>query len=142
MKDGKDVLFSLIKTSQMGQIGIRSVLNMPIKQELKDTLRKQLQGYQEIEQEAMTLAKHKGWKADELNPVVMHMSNMMVRTRLLMGDVNGKAATMMIHGTVKGIIKGHKNLNQLAVSDERIRTLSQKLLQQEEQNIHQLQGFL
>ena len=42
----------------------------------------------------------------------------------------------------KGIIKGYKNLNQLAASDERVTALSRKLLDYEQANIRQMQGFL
>ena len=45
------------------------------------------------------------------------------------------------HGP-KGIIKGYKNLNQFAVPDERVTILSRKLLDCEQANIRQMQGFL
>ena len=48
----------------------------------------------------------------------------------------------MIHGNTKGIIKGYKNLNQLAASDERVVNLSRKLLDCEQANIKQMQGYL
>ena len=142
MKDSKDILSSIIKTSQMGQVGIRSVLNMPLKANLKDALRCQLREYDAIERDALSLATSRGWTPEELDPMVKHMTNMMTRTRLSFGNVSSKAADMMIQGNMKGIIKGYKNLNQLAVSDERVRILSRKLLDCEEQNIKQMQGFL
>ena len=55
MKGSKDVLSSIIKTTQMGQIGIRSVLNAPLRATLKDTLRSQLQEYDAIERYLMDL---------------------------------------------------------------------------------------
>ena len=142
MKDSKDILSSIIKTTQMGQIGIRSVLNMPLKANLKDALRAQLHEYDSIEREALSLANSRGWSTEQLDPMIKHMTNMMTRTRLSFGNASSKAAAMMIQGNTKGIIKGYKNLNQLAVSDERVRILSRKLLDCEEENIRQMQGFL
>ena len=142
MKDSKDILSSIIKTSQMGQVGIRSVLNMPLKANLKDALRSQLREYDSIEREALSLASSRGWETEQLDPMIKHMTNMMTRTRLSFGNASSKAAAMMIQGNMKGIIKGYKNLHQLAVSDERVRILSRKLLDCEEQNIRQMQGFL
>lgn len=142
MKDSKDILSSIIKTTQMGQIGIRSVLNMPLKANLKDALRSQLHEYDSIEREALSLANSRGWSTEQLDPMIKHMTNMMTRTRLSFGNASSKAAAMMIQGNTKGIIKGYKNLNQLAVSDERVRILSRKLLDCEEENIRQMQGFL
>lgn len=142
MKDSKDILSSIIKTTQMGQIGIRSVLNMPLRANLKDALRTQLKEYDMIEREALSLASSRGWTPEQLDPMIKHMTNMMTRTRLSFGNVSSKAAAMMIQGNTRGIIKGYKNLNQLAVSDERVRILSRKLLDCEQENIHQMQGFL
>lgn len=142
MKGSKDVLSSVVKTAQMGQIGIRSVLNMPIRASLKDTLRSQLREYDKIEREGLELATHRGWDIKQQSPSVMHMTNMMTKTRLSFGNVSSKAAAMMIQGSTKGMIKGYKNLNQFSASDEQVNILSRKLLSCEEENIRQLQGFL
>ena len=142
MKSSKDVLSSIIQTAQMGQIGIRSVLNAPLRANLKDALRSQLREYDAIEREALELAASKGWTLKELNPAVKHMTNMMTKTKLSYGDPSSKTAAMMIQGNTKGIIKGYKNLNQFAAPDERIITLSRKLLDCEKENIQQMQGFL
>ena len=142
MKGSKDVLSSVVKTAQMGQIGIRSVLNMPIRAGLKDALRSQLREYDKIEREGLELAAARGWELKQQSPSVMHMTNMMTKTRLSFGDVSSKAAAMMIQGSTKGIIKGYKNLNRFSASDERVTVLSRKLLDCEQENIRQLQGFL
>ena len=128
MKGSKDVLSSIIKTAQMGQIGIRSVLNMPLRASLQDALRSQLKEYHSIEQEALSLATSRGWELKQQSRSVQYMTNMMTKTRLRFGDSSSKAAAMMIHGSTKGIIKGYKNLNQFAVPDERVAQLSKKLL--------------
>lgn len=142
MKSSKDVLSSIIQTAQMGQIGIRSVLNAPLRANLKDALRSQLREYDAIEREALALANAKGWTLKELNPAIKHMTNMMTKSKLSYGDTSSKTAAMMIQGNTKGIIKGYKNLNQFAVPDERIAALSRKLLDCEKENIQQMQGFL
>ena len=142
MKDSKDVLSSIIQTAQMGQIGIRSILNAPLRATLKDTLRSQLREYDSIEREALALAASRGWSLKQLDPAVKQMTNMMSKMKLTFGDVSSKAAAMMIQGNTRGIIKGYKNLNQFSVPDERVRILSQKLLDSETANIQQMQGFL
>lgn len=142
MKGSKDVLSSIIKTTQMGQIGIRSVLNAPLRASLKDALRSQLREYDIIEREALALAASRGLPIKELDPAIKHMTNMMTKARLSFGDSSSKAAAMMIQGNTRGIIKGYKNLNQFAVPDERIANLSKKLLDCEKENIQQMQGFL
>ena len=142
MKGSKDVLSSIIKTTQMGQVGIRSVLNAPLRASMKDALRSQLREYDLIEQEALVLASTRGITTQQLDPAVKYMTNMMTKVRLSYGDISSKAAAMMIQGSTRGIIKGYKNLNQFAVPDERITVLSKKLLDCEHENIQQLQGYL
>ena len=142
MKGSKDVLSSIIKTAQMGQIGIRSVLNTPLRANLTDALRSQLREYDAIEREALELAEARGWTLKQLDPAIKTMTNMMTKTRLKFGDSSSKAAAMMIQGNTRGMIKGYKNLNQYPVTDERISKLAQKLLDCEKENIQQMQGFL
>lgn len=142
MKGSKDVLSSIIKTSQMGQIGIRSVLNAPLRASLKEALRDQLREYDSIEREALALASSRGWSLKQQDPGIQTMTNMMCRMRLSFGNSSSKAAAMMIEGNTKGIIKGYKNLNQYPPSDQRVMILAQKLLDCEKANIQQMQGFL
>ena len=67
---------------------------------------------------------------------------MMTKAKLKFGNASSKTAAMMIQGNTKGIIKGYKNLNQYTVPDERVAALSRKLLDYEQANIQQMQGFL
>lgn len=142
MKGSKDILSSILKTTQMGQIGIRSILNEPLQPSLRTELKNQLHEYDTIEQEAHGIAKTRGWELKELNPTIKSMTNMMTRTRLSFGELDSKAAAMMIQGNTRGIIKGFKNLNQFSHQDQQVNALAQRLIDMEETNNRQLQGFL
>jgi len=142
MKGSKDILSSILKTTQMGQIGIRSILNEPLQPSLRTELRNELREYDAIEQEAHGIAKERGWELKELNPAIKSMANMMTRTRLSYGELDSKAAAMMIRGNTRGIIKGYKNLDQFPPSDRQVNALAQRLIDIEEANNHLLQGFL
>lgn len=142
MKGSKDLLGSVLKTTQMGQIGIRSVLNASVDSHLRKALQSQLAEYDSIEREAQSIAASRGWHLDDLNPAIKGMTNMMTTANLSFGNVNSKAAAMMIQGNTRGMIKSLKNLHQFNQSDERICILSQKLLDCETENIKQMQGFL
>lgn len=142
MKGSKDILSSILKTTQMGQIGIRSVLKNPLRASLRTELNSQLKEYDAIEQEAHGIALSRGWKLKELNPAIKNMTDMMTQSRLSFGNADSKAAAMMIHGNTRGIIKGFKNLNQFPPSDQQITNLANKLIDFEETNNKQLQGFL
>ena len=142
MKGSKDILSSVLKTTQMGQIGIRSILNEPLQPSLRTELKNQLREYDTIETEAHSIAKARGWELKELNPAIRHMTNVMTHTRLSYGELDSKAAAMMIRGNTRGIIKGYKNLNQFPPEDQQVSALAEHLIDIEDTNNRQLQGFL
>ena len=142
MKSSEEVLSSILKTTQMGQIGIRSVLRQPLNTELKQALVSQRQEYDSIETEAHRIANAYGYTPKELNPAVRKMTDSMTSMRLMYGDIDSKSAAMMIQGNTRGMIKGLKNRHHAKNPDTGILSLSQKLLDTEEANIRQMQGYV
>ena len=142
MKNSREILTSVLKTTQMGQIGIRSVLDTSMRPGLRKTLESQLREYDSIETEAHSIATQRGWDMDELDPSVRLWSNLMTRMKLNGRNTDSKIADMMIQGNTKGMIKGLKTLHQFGQQDEQINTLSQNLLDCENADIRQMQGHL
>ena len=142
MKNNKQILTSLLKTTQMGQIGIRSVLDAGMGTALREALHSQLREYDAIETEVHALAGQRGWELPELDPAVRVMADMMTRTRLLGRSSDSRIAGMMIQGNTRGMIKGLKNIHQYTGQDTPVRVLSRKLLDCETANIRQMQQFL
>ena len=142
MKTSQELLSSILKTTQMGQVGIRSVLDTTLEPELRRALTQQLKEYDGIETEAHAIASQRGWELQELDSALRFLSNMTVRMRLTGADATSKISEMMIQGNTRGMIKGLKTLHQFGQQDEQINTLSQKLLDCETANIRQMQGYL
>lgn len=142
MKNSKELLSSILKTTQMGQLGIRSALETEMKPELRQAMQSQLREYDAIEHQAHSLAKERDWVLPELNHSIRFMIDRMTRLRLSYGDVDSKIASMMIRGNTSGTIKGMRNLHQYQQQDEAIRTLSKKLLETEQSNVNQMKPFL
>ena len=142
MKDSKEVLSSILKTTQMGQIGIRAVEDKAVRTEMKQALADQLKEYDAIESQAHAIANERGWKVEELDPGVRKMAEMMTKTRLQGRNKDSKIAAMMMKGNNRGLIKGLKNIHRYHGRDERIMVLSQKLLDCESENIKQMERFL
>ena len=142
MKSNQDILSSVLKTTQMGQTGIRAVLRYAGNVELKQALRDQLAEYDAIEREGLRLASQRGWDVGELDPIAKSMSKMYTHFNLKFGNVDSKIAAMMIQGNTRGMIKGLKNLHHGKSVDCSLETLSQKLLDCETANIKQMQGFV
>ncbi len=142
MKDSKDILSSLLKTTQMGQVGIRSVEKAVNGVQLQRALKSQLQEYNKMEQEAYDLAAQKGWTLAELNPMARTMADMASRGKLMYGKNDSKIAEMMVQGNTRGVIKSLKNLHRYHQNDGSVTALAQKLLECENNNIKQMEGFL
>ena len=142
MKTNREILSSVLKTTQMGQLGIRSVLDAAVQSDLRQALNQQLQEYDRIETEAHSIASQRGWELRELDPAVRAMTDLMVRLRLPKANPDSKIADLMIQGNTKGMVKGLKNLHRSDGRDNRIQTLSQKLIDTETNNIRQMRPFL
>lgn len=142
MNSSKEMLSSLLKTTQMGQVGIRSVLDTAMRPALRKALESQLREYDTIETEAHHIASQRGWDLPELDPAVRFMADMMTRAKLTWGNTDSKIAGMMIQGNTRGMITGLKNAHQFNKSDEQVSILSRKLLDCETANIRQMQSFL
>lgn len=143
MKSNKEILSSILKTTQMGQVGIRSVMDFAVRNDFKNALKSQLKEYDEIEREAHAIAAARGWEVSELDPTIKFMSKAYARANLRISGSDSKIAAMMIQGNTRGMIKGTKNQHHsTSRQDPRVSQLSQKLINCETQNIHQMQGYL
>ena len=142
MKESKEILSSVLKTTQMGQIGIRSVLDTSMRPGLRKALEDQLKEYDSIETAAHAIATQRGWEVKELDPAIRFMADRMTRMKLTGSNSDSKIAGMMIQGNTRGMIKGLKNIHQFAGQDEQLQILSRKLLDCETANIRQMKPFL
>lgn len=142
MKNSKELLSSILKTTQMGQVGIRAVLDTPMQPDLRKALQSQLREYDSIESEAHALASRRGWELPELQRIVRQMSEMMTHARLHTGNTDSKIAGMMIRGNTRGMITGLKNIHQFHQNDASLTALSQKLIDCENANIAQMRPYL
>lgn len=142
MKRNKEVLCSILKTTQMGQSCIRSALDTCMLPGLRKALESQLREYDSIETEAHSIATSRGWDLPELDPGVQLFAKMSTRMKLRGRNSDSRLAGMMIQGNTRGMIRGLQNLHRLAGDDGQVHILSQKLLDCERANIRQMQTFL
>lgn len=142
MKSSRELLSSITKTAQMGQVGVRSVIDYAENNELKQALHSQLLEYDHIEEEALNIAEQRGWDIPQLAPISKLMSNAYAKANLLVGNTDSRIAAMMINGNTKGMIKGIKNQHHSHGTDPKINKLGEKLLAHETTNIRQMQEYL
>ncbi len=142
MKPNQQCLSALLKTVQLGQVQIRSVLDTSMRSSLRNTLESQLQEYNSMETEAYTIALQRGWELPELDPGRKFLKDRMTRLQLNSSQTDSRIADLLIRENTRGMIRGFRNLHQAEGLDHQIRILSQKLLDCETAHIRQMQGFL
>ena len=142
MKNDRQMLGSILRTTQAGQISIQKVMNTSMRPGLRKVLQSQLQEYNSIESEAYALASQRGWELREIQPGKRIAVGMKTRMKLSRGNPDSKIADMMIQGNTQGMILVLKNLHQLQQQDSQVSALSQRLLDCETANIRQMQTFL
>lgn len=130
LKDQK-MLKQVLHTVQMGQSGIRCVMDEAVNPALKQEMKHQLQQYDAMEKEALRLAARRGWEMEDISPGVQKMADVMAKMRLLGGQRDAKIAGMLIQGNTRGVILGAKNLHHSPDADAEVRALTQRLVDQE-----------
>lgn len=132
----------MLKTIQISQVEIRSVLDTPMPSSLRSTLETQLKEYDAMETEAYTIALQRGWELPEVDPGRRFLKDRITRMKLNVRNTDSQIADILIRGNTNGMIQGLKNLHQLETQDRQVRILSQKLLDCETAHIRQMQQFL
>ena len=142
MKSNREILTSILHTVQMGQTGIRCIMDNAVKTDLKAELKDQLHEYDMLEKETLQVAQNMGLELKNLHPALETMSNMMSKMQLIGGDTDSKIAGMLIQGNTRGMILGLKNLRKAANIQPQVQALAQKIINRENMNIQKSQPFL
>jgi hypothetical protein len=142
MKSDRQLLCSILKTTQMVQIAIRHALKIYLKPGLKKVLKEQLREYDAIESEAHAIASERGWDLKEVRPGRQLMVGIRTRTKLSHSNSDSKIAGMMIQENTRHMITGLKDLHQYPQQDHRVISLFQRLLDCKTAAIRQLQVFI
>ena len=140
--NNQKMLTSLLHTVQMGQSGIRCVMDSAVRPSLKQEMRQQLQTYDRMEAQARQLAAKNGLHLRDIHPGILKMSDMMAKARLVGGERDSKIAGMLIQGNTRGMILGIKNLRRGKKTDTEVQALARSLVEQERLSIENTKGFL
>lgn len=142
MSENEKILSQIVKITQMGQVGINSVMPKAMQPALRQALKVQRLEYQTIGAKAKNMAKSKGLQTSNGSTILQRMSALSARGRLMSGNADSKIAGMMIQGNTRGMIQSLKDMHQAKHPDPDVAQLSQKLLQTQINNIRQMEGFL
>jgi len=142
LKNTQQALSSLLKTTQIGQTGIRSVLDISMRPGLRKALEAQLREFDHIESDVCSVASQRGWELKELDPALRFFSDKTMRLRLNGRNTDSQIANLMILRNTKDMIKNIQTIQQFDGKDTQLQMLAQKLLDCEKAHIKQMQLFL
>ena len=138
----QEFLSALLKTTQTGQVEIRSILDTAMGPNLRSTLQSQLREFDAMETEALTIALQRGWELHSLEPGTRFLMDRLTRIKLNGKNTDSKIAEIMIKKNTCAMISRLKELHQYQCQDAQVRILSQKILDCETAHIRKLQTFL
>jgi len=142
MNNSQSHLSALLRTTQHGLVEIRSLLDTVMQPQLRCALENQLQEYESIEAEALTIALQRGWDLREMDPVQCFLRDRRTRMKLSGRNTDSRIADILIQMNTKGMIRALQERNRFPEKDPQIQILSQKLLDCETANIRQMQLYL
>ena len=138
----QELLSALLKTTQTGQVEIRSILDTTMSPSLRCALQSQLNEFDAMETEALTIGLQRGWDLKSLDAGARIFTDKVTRLRLSGGNTDSRIAEIMIRRNTNAIISNMKHLHQYKGQDSQVCILSQKLLDSETAHIRRLQSYL
>lgn len=142
MNQDKQVLRQICKMTEIGQCGIRAVMDSAQEPALRQALNAQLREYDAIHHQADKLLADRGERAPRI-PVLAQMVRR-AGHRLHTGRYGSSSAIAerMISGNTRGMVQSIRESRACHVLDPKISGLSNRLLQTELANIEQMKPFL
>ena len=140
--ENQELLATLLKTTQSGQVEIRSILDAAMSPGLRCALQSQLREYDAMETEALTIALQRGWDLKSIEPLIRFLTDRFAAIRVNGRDTDSKIAEIMIRKNTKAMVSGLKNLHQYKGQDSQVCILAQKMLDCETAHIRRLQSYL
>lgn len=141
--DRPEYILNEINTGiKMGMDAISNVSEKVTDKNLKDDLQYEYNKYNEILNDVNNELSKYDELPKEVNPAQKMMGWMDVQMSTLNDKSDSKIAEIMVKGTNMGIISGVKLLNNNPNTDENIKTILNKFIKFQENNIERLKKYL
>ena len=142
MMNDREMLTSILRSVQTGQLGIQSILDTSMRPALRKLLQAQLQEYNAIEAEVCAIASQRGWELKEMQPARRIAGNLRIKRKLDRVNTDSVIADMMIRRNTESMISELKDLHLYKQANLQVSALSQRLVDCETANIRRMQPFL
>ena len=137
------MLNSIRRSAQLSCHEIHAVMDETLNQELRGTLRAQLQEYHSIYAEADRLLRQREAEKKNVSPFVKYPSGLSAKLLVRASvDPGAKIASLLLQKNARNMSKSIHNLRSLGTLDPKVSSLSMHLLQTEQANMDQLKDYL
>ncbi len=138
----EQLLNMIMKNSEMGCIGIDSVIKYTEDADLIKSLTNQRKEYDNIYKKAFSELNQHNYKPEHPGKAAVISSEAMSFVKTAADNSPSKIAEMMINGSTMGVTKIIKGMSGYSGSSDNITALADKLLKTEQNNIEEMKRFL
>ncbi|HHZ01961.1 MAG TPA: hypothetical protein GX396_03325 [Tissierellia bacterium] len=137
-----DLLSEIYRGAKMGVETINNLLTKVNDNKVYDELKYQQRTYEEIANEAYLELEKRTKEIKDISLMSKISAKMSVGINTMINNSPSHVADMMIKGSTMGITSLTKNLNSYVNVDEDIKSLAERFMKIEQDNIERLKRFL
>ncbi len=142
MNGNAELLNFVYQNSQMGVDTIRQLIGIVEDEEFKKHLELQQKEYEAIHSEAGKMLNSSGYDEKGIGAFEKLRTYLMINMQTLTDKSSSHIAEMLMVGSNMGIINAIKNIKKYDDAEQDIKSLMERLLKFEENNVQRLKDFL
>ncbi len=142
MNGNAEMLNFIYQNSQMGVDTIRQLIGIVEDDEFRKHLESQQKDYEAIHSEARKMLNSSGFDEKGIGTFEKLRTYMMINMQTLTDRTSSHIAEMLIVGSNMGVINAVKNIKKYSDAEQDIKSLMERLLRFEENNVQRLKEFL
>ena len=142
MNENAELLNFIYQNSQMGVETIQQLMGIVRDEKFKKQLESQFKEYEEIHSTARKMLNENGYDEKGISAMEKIRTYLMLNMQTMTDKSSSHIAEMLIIGSNMGIINAVKNLKKYKGVEAKIRSLMERLLKFEENNVQRLKEFL
>ncbi|HOA33958.1 MAG: hypothetical protein GXY95_04170 [Clostridiales bacterium] len=142
MNGNAELLNFIYQNSQMGVNTLSQLMDIAEDEEFRKHLQQQYEEYKDIHEKAKQALNENGYDEKGISALDKIKTYIMVNIQTLTDKSSSHIAEMLMVGSNMGIINAIKNLKKYSDAEQSIKSLMERLLKLEENNVQQLKNFL
>src|SRR5690554_5962237 len=142
MNENAELLNFVYQNSQMGVDTIKQLIAIVKDEKFKKQLESQFKEYEEIHSTARKMLNENGYDEKGISAMEKIRTYLMLNIQTMTDKSPSHISEMLIIGSNMGVINAVKNLKKYKGAESKIKSLMERLLKFEENNVQRLKEFL